>query len=63
MDANAHELDWANSGKSRIQIPSWIRHDMAQLFSFQDSLEQLGTRQRRVYDDGHLFVLDLKTSR
>jgi hypothetical protein len=46
----------------RRKLPTyfpWMKNQLLYTYDFEDNLEGLGKTRRRIYDDGHSFVLDL----
>jgi hypothetical protein len=40
---------------------AWIRSEASHTFDFQDTMAVLGETRQRVYDDGSIYLLDLRT--
>jgi hypothetical protein len=57
--ANEANFSWKLYGKRINHGNNQIRTTARHAFDFQNNLKQLGETRKRIYDDGHIFVLDL----
>lgn len=57
--ANEAEFTWEKYGDRVRHGHPGIRTEAQHTFDFQHNLKQLGETRKRIYDDGHIFVLDL----
>ena len=41
---------------------TWIKQEYTFMNKFQEDLDELGVLKKRIYDDGKIFVVDLRTN-